>query len=98
MVTPSKNLSEEGPFKYPALPLTYGQRKKMSDSLFSLSKEVKGLTDECADVLREARETDSWDLAVSELMTQIIVVLHCPKGDNRLKGLQRYLMTLGISC
>jgi len=98
VVTPSKDDSEEGTYQYPALPLTYGQRKKMSDSLFSLSKEVKGLTDECADVLRDARETDSWDLAVSELTTQIIVVLHCPKGDFRLKGLQQYLMTLGISC
>lgn len=98
VVTPCKDIVEEETYKYPTLPLTYGQRKKMSDSLFTLSKEVKGLTDECADVLRDARETDSWDLAVAELMAQIIVVLHCPKGDNRLKGLQRYLMTLGISC
>jgi len=98
VVTPSKDTAEDSTYKYPMLPLTYGQRKKMSDSLFTLSKEVKGLTDECADVLRDARETDSWDLAVAELMAQIIVVLHCPKGDNRLKGLQRYLVTLGISC
>jgi len=98
VVTPSANTSEVSRYKYPTLPLTYGQRKKMSDSLFNLSKEVQGLTDECADVLRDARETDSWDLAVAELITQIIVVIHCPRGDNTLQGLQRYLLTLGISC
>jgi len=101
VVTPSKELSSDRnstSFKYPTLPLTYGQRKKMSDSLFTLSKEVKGLTDECAEVLAEARETDSWDLAVAELITQIIIVIHCSKDDKRLEGLQHYLMTLGISC
>ena len=33
---------------YPQVPLTFSQRKSMSDALFSLSKRVPKLTDECA--------------------------------------------------
>lgn len=85
-------------FVYPPLPLPYAQRKRLSDNLFALSKEVPRLTDECAVVLREARERDQWDQAVAELMTQVVAVIHCPDGDYRLNGLRQYLLTLGIAC
>jgi len=98
MVTSSKAISHPDAFTYPALPLPYAQRKRLSDNLFSLSKEVPQLTDECAAVLREARERDLWDLGVAELMTQVVVVVHCHDGDMCFEGLRRYLLTLGISC
>jgi len=42
-------------------------------------------------VLTEVRRNDEWDLAVAELMTQVLVVLHCSdKGDYGLEGLRRY--------
>ena len=100
-VTPSKLVDDEentAAFTYPALPLPYAQRKRLSDNLFSLSKEIPQLTDECASVLREARERDLWDLAVAELMTQVVVVVHCHDNDMQFEGLQRYLLTLGFSC
>jgi hypothetical protein len=97
-VTTSKALSAPDAYSYPALPLPYAQRKRLSDNLFSLSNEVPKLTDECAQVLREAREKDMWDLAVAELMTQVIVVIHCRDGDHRFEGLRQYLLTLGIAC
>ena len=98
MVASSKALTHPDAFTYPALPLPYAQRKRLSDNLFSLSKEIPQLTDECASVLREARERDLWDLAVAELMTQVVVVVHCHDGDMCFEGLRRYLLTLGISC
>ena len=98
IVSQSKVVNEPDAFSYPALPLPYAQRKRLSDNLFSLSKEVPQLTDECAAVLREAREKDLWDLAVAELMAQVVVVVHCQDGDSRFDGLRRYLLTLGISC
>lgn len=98
MVTPSKVLKAADAFTYAALPLPYAQRKRLSDNLFSLSNEVPKLTDECAQVLREARERDMWDLAVAELMTQVVVIIHCPEGDHRFEGLRQYLLTLGIAC
>jgi hypothetical protein len=98
IVSQSKMLRSETAFSYPALPLPYAQRKRLSDNLFSLSNEVPNLTDECALVLREAREKDMWDLAVAELMTQVIVVIHCSDRDYRLEGLRQYLLTLGIAC
>lgn len=98
-ITPSKAISENADaYTYPALPLPYAQRKRLSDNLFSLSKEIPQLTDECASVLREARERDLWDLAVAELMTQVVVVVHCHDGDNTFEGLRRYLLTLGFTC
>ena len=52
-VTPSKAITENpDAFTHPALPLPYAQRKRLSDNLFSLSKEIPQLTDECAAVLR----------------------------------------------
>lgn len=85
-------------YRYPCLPLPYAQRKRLSDNLFSLSNEVPRLTDECAKVLREAREKDMWDQAVAELMTQVITVIHCRDGDHTFEGLRTYLLTLGIAC
>jgi hypothetical protein len=98
IVTQSKAVNAPDAFTYPSLPLPYAQRKRLSDNLFSLSKEVPQLTDECAGVLREAREKDLWDLAVAQLMTQVVVVVHCHAGDSRFEGLRNYLLTLGISC
>jgi hypothetical protein len=82
-------------FLYPALPLPYGQRKRISNAMFAMSKSVPGLTDECAAVLGEARRRDAWDFAVAQLMTQVVVVTHCSVEDSRLDGLSKYLLTLG---
>ena len=99
LVTPSKIIDNNpDAFTYPALPLPYAQRKRLSDNLFSLSKEIPQLTDECASALREARERDLWDLAVAELMTQVVVVVHCHNNDMSFEGLRRYLLTLGFTC
>mmetsp|Transcript_35685 Transcript_35685/g.76216 ORF Transcript_35685/g.76216 Transcript_35685/m.76216 type:complete len:368 (+) Transcript_35685:174-1277(+) len=85
-------------YLYPALPLPYGQRKRISNAMFAMSKSIPGLTDECASVLAEARQRDAWDFAVAQLMTQVIVVTHCSVEDSRLDGLSKYLLTLGIAC
>ena len=97
-VSPNKESPNMGSYTYPSLPLPYGQRKRISDSLFAMSKEINGLTDECAVVLREARQKRKWDLAIAELMAQVLIVVHCQDGDNTLEGLRRYLLTLGIVC
>ena len=97
IITPSKKAPRDA-YTYPSLPLPYAQRKRLSDNLFALSKEVPQLTDECAVVLREARERDMWDLAVAELMTQVVVIIHCSGSDCRFEGLRHYLLTLGIAC
>jgi len=97
-VTPPKRNTPRGAYTYPSLPLPYAQRKRLSDSLFAMSKEVPGLTDECAVVLREARQKGKWDLCVAELMTQVVITVHCRDGDNTLEGLRQYLLTLGIAC
>mmetsp|Transcript_3477 Transcript_3477/g.4929 ORF Transcript_3477/g.4929 Transcript_3477/m.4929 type:complete len:738 (-) Transcript_3477:62-2275(-) len=94
-VSSSANL---GNFNYAPLPLTFTQRKDMSDKLFELCQEVTGLTDECAEVLQAARETDMWDLAIAELIAQILVILYCPPNDMALEGLRTYFLTIGISC
>ena len=86
-------------YSYPEVPLTFTQRKSMSDALFSLSKMVPRLTDECALVLTEARKKDRWDLAVAELMAQAICVIYCsPNSDYRLDGVKNYLLGMGIVC
>ena len=74
------------------------EQKRLSDNLFSLSREVPQLTDEVAAVLREAQEKDLWDLAVAELMPQVVAVVHCQDGDSRFDGLPWYMLTLVISC
>jgi hypothetical protein len=94
---PQASLSPDA-YQYASLPLPYGQRKRLSDNLFSLSNEIPKLTDECAQVLREAREREMWDLAVAELMTQVVIVIHCHENDHHFEGLRQYLLTLGISC
>jgi hypothetical protein len=100
LVTPrDASVASEGDYAYPQVPLTFDQRKSASDALFSLSKLVPTLTDECALVLTEARKRDQWDLAVAELMTQVICMLHCsPSKDYTLEGLRRYLLMLGVVC
>lgn len=96
--TVSQNESESNDFVYPAIPLPYGQRKSLADNLFHLSREMPSLTDECAQILRKARETDKWDVAVAELLTQLLCVIHCPVDDLRMEGLSRYMLSLGFSC
>lgn len=91
--------TEDAPYQYASLPLPYGQRKKLSDKLFGMSKEVPNLTDECAHVLREAREKDMWDRAIAELLTQILVVLDCSPEDRKLDGIRRHLLLqYGVAC
>eukprot|EP00957_Ditylum_brightwellii_P095690 7291007-Ditylum_brightwellii.AAC.1 len=93
-----KGQSDDKAYQYPSLPVPYKQRKRVSDSLFALSKEITHLTDECADVLRESRNMGMWDTAIAELMTQIIIGMRCQEGDNTLNGLSQYLLTIGIAC
>lgn len=95
IVAPKKRKLSSAQYLYPALPLPYGQRKRISNAMFAMSKSIPGLTDECASVLGEARRRDAWDFAVAQLMTQVIVVTHCSVEDNRLDGLSKYLLTLG---
>jgi len=101
-ITPKKDYSitsSRRDYTYTQVPLTLSQRQSMSDALFSLSRLVPKLTEECALVLTEARRRDQWDLAVAELMAQIVCVLHCgPSKDYLLGGLRQYLMGLGIVC
>lgn len=94
----NKNPKPVGGYEYPAIELTFEERKKLSDSLFVLSREIPFLTEECSLILSEARAEDLWDLAVAELLTQLVVGLYCQEGDRCLDGLQQYLLYLGISC
>jgi hypothetical protein len=89
---------KEGDFEYPTVPLSFLERKKLSDTLFALTKEIRHLTEEVSGILHEARERDLWDLAVAEVMTQVVVALYCGEGDKRLDGLQQYLLAIGIAC
>jgi len=86
-----------GDYKYPTLPLTFDQRKGASEDLFQLCQEISGLTDDCAKVLHVARNTELWDLAVAELITQILVAIKCVPGDETLEGLRKHLMLMGFS-
>ena len=88
--------SEE--YQYPHVPLTFQERKRLSDTLFFLSKEIPTMTAHVAPLLRMARENDQWDLAVSQVLAQLVVALYCGEGDYCLDGLQRYLLRLGIAC
>lgn len=87
--------SEE--YQYPHVPLTFQERKRLSDTLFFLSKEVPTMTDRVAPLLRMAREKDEWDLAVSQILAQLVVALYCGEGDYCLDGLHRYLLGIGIA-
>lgn len=93
-----KNQASSFGYQYPAIPLTFAERKRLSDSLFYLSKEIPSVTADCAFLLREARKNSEWDLAIAELLTQVVVGLYCGEGDTCLDGLQQYLLGLGISC
>lgn len=84
--------------RYPPVEPTYSERKRLSDTLFLLTREIPSMTAECAVVLRDAREKGDWDQAIAELLTQVSVGLYCGEGDIMLDGLQQYLLTLGISC
>mmetsp|Transcript_23913 Transcript_23913/g.51644 ORF Transcript_23913/g.51644 Transcript_23913/m.51644 type:complete len:1094 (+) Transcript_23913:109-3390(+) len=98
IVAQKKRKQSSTRYLYSALPLPYGQRKRISNAMFAMSKSIPGLTDECASVLGEARQKDAWDFAVAQLMTQVIVVTHCSVEDVKLDGLSKYLLTLGIAC
>ena len=94
-VAQKKRKISRSQYQYPSLPLPYGQRKRISNAMFAMSKSIPGLTDECASVLGDARRKDSWDFAVAQLMTQVVVVTHCSVEDSELEGLSKYLLTLG---
>lgn len=97
-VTRSKNPEPVGAYQYPAVPISFAERRRLSDTLFILSREIPNVTKECSLILREARAKDMWDLAVAELLTQLVVGLYCHEGDRCLDGLQNYLLCLGVSC
>lgn len=86
-----------GSFEYPHVALTFKGRKRLSDTLFYLAKNIPTLTADVASILRTAREKDEWDLAVAEVLTEVIVSLFCREGDHCLDGLQHYLSGIGIS-
>jgi hypothetical protein len=88
----------EGAFQYPTVPLSYFERKKLVDTLFVLCRHIPNLTDECSSILCDARMRGLWDLAVAEMLAQVVVGIYCQEGDRRLDGLQQYLLYLGISC
>ena len=92
--------SKRAPYTYPPVPVSYSQRESMSDKLFQLSKTIPGLAKECKIVLDEVRrDGGDWDLAVAELMAQVVCVVCCSScNDFRLDGLSSYLLQLGISC
>lgn len=92
------SFSSHGSYNYPELPLTFVQRRCMSDSLYNLSRCNHGLLDEVSNVLDEAQRGPLWDVAVAELMAQVLVIQYCPIGDKTLEGLRRYLLKFGISC
>ncbi|KAG7370368.1 hypothetical protein IV203_028114 [Nitzschia inconspicua] len=84
-------------FEYVPIPVSFQGRKRLSDTLFYLSKSLPSITAEVATLLRTAREGDEWDLAVAQLLTQVIVALYCVEGDHQLDGLRRYLLNIGIA-
>ena len=84
---------------YPDVPLTFSQRKSVSDTLLSISKSVPELTHACAIILKDARGKDKWDQAVAELMAQVLCILQCSSSnDYSLDGLKQYLLEFGICC
>jgi hypothetical protein len=97
-VTRSKTSEPVGAFQYPPIPISYPERKKLVDTLFILCRQIPNLSDECSSILCDARMRGMWDLAVAELLAQLVVGIYCQEGDRCLDGLQRYLLYLGISC
>ncbi len=88
---------ESGSYDYPHVPLTFSGRKWLTDTLFYLSQSLPSVTADVASLLRMARERDEWDLAVAEVLTQVIVCIHCSNSDYRLEGLKNYLLKIGIA-
>ena len=89
--------TERGSYEYPHVPLTFSGRKRLTDTLFYLSQKIPSVTADVASLLRMARERDEWDLAVAEVLTQVVVCLHCAEGDHKLAGLRSYLRKIGIA-
>jgi hypothetical protein len=89
---------EQEDYQYPHVPLSFQERKRLSDTLFYLAKEIPTMTAQVGPLLRLAREHDDWDLAVAQILTQLVVALYCAEGDATLEGLHRYLLRIGISC
>lgn len=103
VITPHSNSSlvagQEGDeYTYNIVPLTFAERKRLSDTLFWLSKSIPTVTLDVAGLLRHARETNQWDLAVAELLAQVVVSIHCSEVDHTLEGLKQYLFDIGVSC
>lgn len=98
-VTPRiDKMDNELSYSYPHVALTFRERKRLSDTLFFLSRQMPDMAIHVASLLRIAREKDEWDLSVAELLVQVVVGLYCREGDHQLEGLQHYLLRLGISC
>lgn len=93
----SKGAEMNGDYTYQHVPLTFQGRKRLSDTLFFLSKDIPNVLSDVASLLRVAREQDDWDLAVAEILTQVVVGLFCTEGDYQLDGLRTYLLNIGIS-
>jgi hypothetical protein len=91
-------VTSKGNYQYPPVALTFNERKKLSDTLFVMTQNIHQLSLDCANLLRDARERGMWDLAVAELLTQVVVAMYCYEGDKCLHGLQEYLLHLGIAC
>ncbi|OEU06633.1 hypothetical protein FRACYDRAFT_254184 [Fragilariopsis cylindrus CCMP1102] len=83
------------------VPLTFVGRKRLTDTLFYLCRHScfppSVITAEVASLLRTAREKNEWDLAVSEVLTQVVICINCSIGDYQLDGLRQYLLKIGIS-
>lgn len=86
-------------YEYPKIPSSFGERKRLSDTLFFLSKDLPpSTTTHISNLLRLGRDHDEWDLCVAQVMAQVVVALYCNRKDFRLNGLQQYLLGIGISC
>lgn len=95
--TEERDDKEEDSFQYPHVPLTFLGRKRLTDTLFYLSQSIPSVTTDVASLLRMARANEEWDLAVAEVLTQVVVCIHCAEGDFRLNGLKNYLLKIGIA-
>ena len=97
-ITPRTKSREYNEYNFPHVSLTFQERKRLSDTLFFLSKEMPNMAVHVANLLRISREKDEWDLSVAELLTQVVVALFCNEKDHRLDGLRDYLIRLGVAC
>jgi len=91
--------SNNNSYEYQHVPLTFAGRKRLTDTLFYFCRThlPPSVTADVAALLRMAREKNEWDVAVSEVMTQVVVCIHCSEGDYQLDGLRHYLLKIGIS-